>query len=53
LFTAKRMFADYDDVYGELFVKARPGLQRLGPAPPQPATDDAAVADRAVVHAVS
>jgi glycosyltransferase involved in cell wall biosynthesis len=53
LFTAQRMFADYDEVYGELFVKARPGLQRLGPAPPQPATDESRTADRAVVHAVS
>jgi glycosyltransferase involved in cell wall biosynthesis len=53
LFTAQRMFDDYDDVYRELFVKVRPGLQRLGPAPPRPATAESTVADRAVVHAVS
>jgi hypothetical protein len=53
LFTAERMFDDYDDVYRELFVKVRPGLQRLGPAPPRPVAVASPVADRAMVHAVS
>jgi len=52
LFTAQRLFDDYDDVYHGLFDQASARTASAGPAS-APIGDGAPVADRALVHAVS
>jgi len=53
LFTAQRMFDDYDDVYNRLFESATSGISGNGADAPNSAPDPSPASDRAMAHAVS
>jgi len=53
LFTAQRMFDDYDDVYNRLFESTTSGISDRGADAPNSAPDPSPASDRAMAHAVS
>ena len=53
LFTAQRMFDDYDDVYSKLFETVPSTATHDGVTTSGPAADVSGVSDRAMAHAVS